>query len=91
MSEIQTTGLIPPSNALAEAIPESLSELFATDPEQLDPAKPDGQARLKRMVEALRRMYANWQTQEQQTKTKPRAKLAAPTKSSGPISGDLDF
>ena len=87
-------GLIPQSNALSEASPESFAEYLNTNPERMDPGTEAGRALLKPMVEKLRKMYANWAQQEAQAKITGRKTGAksAPPKLSGPIASEgLDF
>jgi hypothetical protein len=52
------TGLIPQSNALSEATPESLSEALSVDPElySANEASGDKFIRLQRVIAALRAM-----------------------------------
>lgn len=56
MTEQQQTGLLPQSNALAEAKTDSLSDYMSRDPMQF--TRQDR----NRIVEALRAQRARWET-----------------------------
>lgn len=62
---VETTGVLPQSNALAEASPDSLTELLSRDPE--------GYSKLdrSRIVAALREQRVRWQ--ESEAAGRPRA------------------
>ena len=65
------TSGIPQSDALAEASPDSLSELFSRDPLGL------GEADLDRIVATLREQRKRWQAAEQTAAVRaPRASKA---------------
>ena len=81
-----TGGHIPISAALAEASPESLTELFSRDPESYQ------QQDIKRIVEALRAQRERWKAAEggrEATAKKAKQPKVAEILSSKPV--ELDF
>ena len=75
----RTAGLIPASNALAEAAPDSLNELFNRDPEKLSTGD------LARLVEALREQRKRWAAAEAAGgRGRSPARSPAPSTNNGP-------
>ena len=70
----ESEGQLPTSTALAEASPESLSELMSINPEWEEKFR----AALPRIVEALREMRRRFALSETEKATKPRAAAKAP-------------
>ena len=70
----ESEGQLPSSTALAEASPESLSELMSINPEWEEKFK----GALPRIVEALREMRRRFALSETEKATKPRAAAKTP-------------
>ena len=77
MAEPTALGEIPQSNALAEASPDSLSDLFSRDPETLSTSDFD------RLISVLRAQRERWQASEAEAQSKPKR---ASAKASGLVS-----
>ena len=71
-------GIIPQSDALAEASPESLSDLFSRDPGEL------GQGDLVRMIRELRKQRERWLAAGEDSEAR-RATPKAPRQAAKPV------